>query len=113
MTPEVVFKASGHVDKFTDIMVKDVQTGKYYRADHLLKDHCNDTLEKDLTISPDKAAELKHVLTVVDDFSPQQLDDKIKEYSIKAPDTNNELSFPEDFNLMFKTSIGPSKASVG
>ena len=30
-------RASGHVDRFTDYMVKDVKTGECYRADHLLK----------------------------------------------------------------------------
>lgn len=31
------FRASGHVDRFTDIMVKDMQTGECIRADHLLE----------------------------------------------------------------------------
>ncbi|RYR50579.1 hypothetical protein HN873_024411 [Arachis hypogaea] len=30
VTPEVVLKASGHVDKFTDLMVKDEKTGTFY-----------------------------------------------------------------------------------
>ena len=38
MTPEKVLKASGHVDRFTDFMVRDVVTQDCYRADHLLKD---------------------------------------------------------------------------
>ena len=33
----VVFRTSGHVDKFADYMVKDVTTGECFRADHLLK----------------------------------------------------------------------------
>ena len=33
----VVFRTSGHVDKFADYMVKDVKTGECFRADHLLK----------------------------------------------------------------------------
>ena len=37
VTPEVVLKASGHVDRFTDLMVKDKITGDCYRADHLLE----------------------------------------------------------------------------
>jgi glycyl-tRNA synthetase len=32
---------------------------------------------------------------------------------IKSPDTGNELSAPEPFNLMFKTEIGPSTNLVG
>lgn len=37
MTPEMVLKASGHVDRFTDFMVTDVVTHDCHRADHLLK----------------------------------------------------------------------------
>ncbi|KAI3736345.1 hypothetical protein L6452_15884 [Arctium lappa] len=113
VTPEVVLKASGHVDKFTDLMVKDEKTGNCYRADHLLKDHCKDKLEKDLGISSEKAAELKHILAVLDDLSAEQLGAKIKEYGITAPDTKNPLSDPYPFNLMFQTSIGPSGVSTG
>ncbi|CAM8885652.1 unnamed protein product [Rhodiola kirilowii] len=113
VTPEVVLKASGHVDKFTDLMVKDEKTGTCYRADHLLKDFCKDTLEKDLTLAPEKVAELKHILAVLDDLSAEKLGSKIKEYGITAPDTKNPLSDPYPFNLMFQTSIGPSGLSTG
>ncbi|GMI79808.1 hypothetical protein like AT1G29880 [Hibiscus trionum] len=113
VTPEVVLKASGHVDKFTDLMVKDEKTGTCYRADHLLKDFCNEKLQKDLTISAEKAAELKHVLATLDDLSAEDLGAKIKEYGITAPDTKNPLSDPYPFNLMFQTSIGPSGLSPG
>ena len=52
-TPEAVLKASGHVDKFTDLMVKDK------------KDFCNKKLEE-CSISPDMAVELKEVLSRLD-----------------------------------------------
>ncbi|CAH9132532.1 unnamed protein product [Cuscuta epithymum] len=113
VTPEVVLKASGHVEKFTDLMVKDEKTGTCYRADHLLKDYCNEKLEKDLSMSSEKAAELKHVLALLDDLSADQIGAKIKEYNITAPDTKNPLSDPYPFNLMFQTSIGPSGLSPG
>lgn len=113
VTPEVVLKASGHVDKFTDLMVKDEKTGTCYRADHLLKDYCKEKLEKDLSMPADKAAELKHVLAVLDDLSAEELGAKIKDYGINAPDTKNPLSDPYPFNLMFQTSIGPSGLTPG
>jgi glycyl-tRNA synthetase len=56
VTPEVVLKASGHIEKFTDLMVKDEKTGTCYRADHLLKDFCKEKLE-DLTLPQEKADE--------------------------------------------------------
>lgn len=31
VTPEVVLRASGHVEKFTDLMVRDEKTGTCYR----------------------------------------------------------------------------------
>lgn len=34
-------------------------------------------------------------------------------YNVKAPETNNDISDPFPFNLMFKTSIGPRGDSVG
>jgi len=113
VTPEVVLKASGHVDKFTDLMVKDEKTGTCYRADHLLKDFCNEKLQRDLALSSDKVAELKHVLATLDDLSGEELGAKIKEYGIVAPETKNALSDPYPFNLMFQTSIGPSGLSPG
>jgi glycyl-tRNA synthetase (class II) len=33
----LVFRASGHVDRFADFMVKDVKTGECFRADHLIE----------------------------------------------------------------------------
>ncbi|KAL5717142.1 glycine--tRNA ligase [Ranunculus cassubicifolius] len=113
VTPEVVLKASGHVDKFTDLMVKDEKTGSCYRADHLLKDYCTEKLEKDLSLPVERKTELKHVLAILDDLSSEQLGAKIKEYGITAPDTKNPLSDPYPFNLMFQTSIGPSGISPG
>ena len=37
MTPAEVLKTSGHVDKFTDWMVRDLKTGETFRADHLIE----------------------------------------------------------------------------
>lgn len=45
MTPQVVLQASGHVERFTDLMVTDALTGEPYRADHLLENHLEAILE--------------------------------------------------------------------
>lgn len=37
MTPEEVFKTSGHVEKFSDWMVRDTVTADIFRADHLVE----------------------------------------------------------------------------
>lgn len=57
VTPEVVLKASGHVERFTDFMVTDSKTGDCHRADHLLQAHLKALLEdKKTPLSADKIA---------------------------------------------------------
>ena len=52
-TPEKVLKASGHVDRFTDFMVRDVVTQDCYRADHLMKDAL-EAVQADKEQTPEK-----------------------------------------------------------
>ena len=47
MTPAEVLKTSGHVDKFTDLMVRDLKTGEIFRADHLVEVVLNTRLDGD------------------------------------------------------------------
>jgi glycyl-tRNA synthetase len=82
MNPRV-WEASGHVGGFNDPLVSDVKTKKRYRADHLLEE----AGENPTGMSLDQMAAL------------------IKEKKIKSPD-GNELSVPQQFNMMFKTSVG-------
>lgn len=53
MTPEMVLKVSGHVDRFTDFMVTDVVTHDCHRADHLLK-AALEAVQADEKQSPEK-----------------------------------------------------------
>lgn len=39
LTTEPVFKASGHIERFSDYLVKDVVTNECFRVDHLIKSH--------------------------------------------------------------------------
>lgn len=55
LTPEPVLKASGHVDRFVDLMVKDTKNGECFRLDHLLKNF----LEKLAQGSADAAVKAK------------------------------------------------------
>ena len=82
MNPRV-WEASGHVGGFNDPLVSDVKTKKRYRADHLLEENGVDPTG----LSLDSMAAL------------------IKEKGIKSPD-GNELTAPQQFNMMFKTSVG-------
>lgn len=38
LTPYEVLKTSGHVDKFSDWMCRDLKTGEIFRADHLVEE---------------------------------------------------------------------------
>lgn len=86
--PEAVFKASGHVDQFSDKLVTCKSCKTPFRADHLLQDKV-----------PNAAT-----------LSLEGIDENIKAYSVMCPDCGGELSMAEDFNLMFKTMIGPGSA---
>lgn len=111
VTPHCVLKASGHVDRFLDMMVHDMETKAFFRADHLL----GDFLEK--LIAAEKDAEKKHELELVlarlDEYKQEELGELIRKYDIKAPETGNALSEPYPFNLMFQTQIGPAGTNIG
>jgi len=107
LTPMQVLKASGHVDRFTDVMVRDVKTGDCYRADHLLENHL-EKLMASKNCSVDKKEEYTAVLGQLDNYKKDELWEYIQKYQVKATVTNNDVHDPQDFNLMFGTSIGPS-----
>ena len=47
MTPAEVLKTSGHVDRFSDWMCKDLKTGEIFRADHLVENVLEARLDGD------------------------------------------------------------------
>lgn len=47
ITPSVVLENSGHVAKFTDLMVKDIKTGQGFRADKLITEWIENKINKD------------------------------------------------------------------
>jgi len=111
LTPQVVLKTSGHVDRFTDLMVKDV-TGECFRADKLLEDAIDDLLEQNPTMPTAEKEQHLKIQRQADAYTPQELDDLLIRYECKGPSGEPySPSFP--FNLMFKTSIGPEGTSVG
>jgi len=79
-----VWEASGHVAGFTDPLVEDKKNHERFRLDHLLEE--ND-------IDPDGM-----------DF--EEMAAKMRELELKSP-KGNELTEPRQFNLMFKTHVGP------
>ncbi len=57
LTPSAVLETSGHVDRFTDFMVKDVKTGECFRADKLLEDAIDDFLNANPALPPQEVEE--------------------------------------------------------
>ncbi|BGP14007.1 hypothetical protein JCM10213_005592 [Rhodosporidiobolus nylandii] len=136
MTLSDVLKTSGHVDKFTDWMVKDVKTNEVYRADHLVEGVLEARLkgdkeargvkevqeEEDATQKKKKkkvksvavkledkvVEEYETILAKIDNYTGAELGQLIREHKIVAPDTGNEVSEPVEFNLMFDSNIGPT-----
>lgn len=106
LTPYVVLKNSGHVDRFTDVLVKDVKTNEPFRADHLLEGFIEKTLA-DPKAPAELKKELEELRPKVEEMKVKDFNEIIPKYKIKSPETQNDLSPAEDFNLMFKTQIGP------
>lgn len=107
-----VLKASGHVDRFSDFMVKEVGGDGIWRADKLLEEVMEKKLEgKDVT--EDQRKEYKSVHAQADAYGKDELHAIFQKYGIKAPESGKELTEPIPFNLMFGTDIGPSGDSPG
>ncbi|KAL1116446.1 hypothetical protein AAG570_004920 [Ranatra chinensis] len=107
LTPEPVLKASGHVDRFADLMVKDTLTGECFRLDHLIKA----ALEK---VAADKKTpettkeRCRDIVIKLDGMTKDEMAAVLAEFDIKSPLSGNPLTEPIEFNLMFATQIGPS-----
>lgn len=107
LTPETVLKASGHVDRFADFMVKDVKNGECFRLDHLIKAHL-EKIASDKKTTPELKAECETIVIKLDGMSEQEMKDVLRRFEMKSPITGNDLTDPIEFNLMFATQIGPS-----
>ena len=113
LTPYSVLKASGHVDKFEDLMVKDTKTGECYRADKLLEDVIENLLKTDVTLTTERREELRIIAAQADAYDAKEIHKIFQQLSIKAPATGNDLTEPIPFNLMIQTHIGPAGNQVG
>ncbi len=92
ITPEIVFKASGHLEAFTDPIVECSRCGRVFRADKLIEESTGRKVEG---------------------LSPNELSRIIREEGIKCPVCGGELGGVRLFNLLFQTYIGPYKKDVG
>eukprot|EP01017_Pseudomicrothorax_dubius_P049615 TRINITY_DN9248_c0_g5_i2.p1 TRINITY_DN9248_c0_g5~~TRINITY_DN9248_c0_g5_i2.p1 ORF type:complete len:644 (-),score=210.64 TRINITY_DN9248_c0_g5_i2:80-2011(-) len=112
LTPEVVFQASGHVERFNDLIVRDVKNSTGFRADKLVTEFIDKQIEKG-NLPPGRKEELEKIARSVDGMKADAMTNLIKELGIKSPDTGNDLSEAVEFNLMFSTQIGPTGTFKG
>ncbi|CBZ26240.1 putative glycyl tRNA synthetase [Leishmania mexicana MHOM/GT/2001/U1103] len=111
LTPEEVFKASGHVTRFNDVMVRDTVTGECIRADKFLEEWSEAQIEKD-GITAEQKDEFLHLLHDAAGMNLSQIKAVLEKHAIKSP-KGNPLSDPFPFNLMFATHIGPEGDRLG
>ena len=57
--------------------------------------------------------EVEGLLRRIDELDAQQLGAALTAYEVTAPETKNAISAPFNFNLMFRTSIGPKGDLTG
>jgi len=115
LTSEIVLKMSGHVDKFVDLMVKDIKLGTCYRADKYLVEYMENQIEllkKKKKLTPELQKEYTNVIERAEAYTKEQLEEAYKKYEVKS-EKGNELSEPIEFNLIFQTQIGPQGGSRG
>lgn len=110
LTPEQVLKTSGHVDRFTDLMVKNEKNSdEVFRADKLIIEECRNRLA-DPKCKDIPREQLEKWERDVDTYSAEQCDQVLAALGTKA---KHNLCFPFPFNLMFQTMIGPQGNMVG
>jgi len=88
---EGIFQASGHLSGFSDPLTGCKECKEVYRADHLIK----------------------HIIEVPDALKNEEIYRCIQENEITCPECGGELSSVYEFNLMFKTMIGPGNKMTG
>ncbi len=88
---EGIFQASGHLSGFSDPLTGCKECKEVYRADHLIK----------------------HIIEVPDALSNDEIYRVIQENEVACPECGGELSEVYEFNLMFKTMIGPGNKTQG
>jgi glycyl-tRNA synthetase len=113
LMPEIVLKTSGHVDRFTDLMVKCTKSGECYRADKLLEDHIENFIDQHPNLTAQEEEKHRLHATMAESYSPDEIHAVFQEYGIKAPGSGADLSFPVPFNLMFQCQIGPEGNLIG
>ena len=109
MHPDV-WKASGHVENFHDPLIDNKVSKKRYRVDHLLEEQNDGIINNLLNTLNIKSAEDK-IVSIVSSLIKNQADSGniMQKSEVIDPHTKEvgEWTNVRQFNLMFKTNIGP------
>ena len=101
-----VWKASGHVDAFSDPLIDDKQSKRRYRADQLIEGHIEKLRKKKKTDQADAVYE-RFVAALNADHPAAELGAIIQEQEIRSPDSGAfDWTEVRQFNLMFETATG-------
>jgi glycyl-tRNA synthetase len=108
-----VWEASGHVEQFHDPLVDDKVTKKRYRLDHLLEAQEREVLDglsQSLLDHPlEGEVDIHKVAEIVEAIMSRSGDINLNEYGILAEGKDADWTLPRQFNLMFKTHVGPTE----
>jgi len=101
-----VWKASGHVDAFSDPLIDDRASKRRYRADQLIETHIA-KLERDGKTDRAAAVQARFVEALHAGDAAKALHAIILEEEIKGPDSGAfDWTEVRQFNLMFETRVG-------
>ena len=84
-----VFIASGHINNFTDPIVKCSKCKSIFRADRFITEKIGEDVHEGMT--------------------NEEMDVIIKKHDLKCANCNGELDAVKRFNMMFKVNIGPAQ----
>ncbi len=100
-----VWKASGHVDNFSDPMIDNKDSKKRYRVDHLIEGFADELKAANKTTEADKVLADMDALLAKDDY--EGLKKLIEDNKIKcAISKTSNWTDVRQFNLMFSTEFG-------
>ncbi|MBU0476611.1 glycine--tRNA ligase [Patescibacteria group bacterium] len=90
MNPKI-WEASGHVDSFTDPLSECKKCHKRFRADHLAEEFKSSAkIDEHGLLTKEELIDIAEIIS-----------------KMKCPECGGELTSPRQFNLMFKTFLGP------
>ena len=99
------WKASGHVDNFSDPMIDNKDSNKRYRVDHLIEGFAEELQASNLKVEAEALLASMDLLLANNDFAG--LKKLIEDHKIKcAISKTANWTDVREFNLMFSTQIG-------